>query len=329
VPRPGGRDRRRRATIRLLGILVTAALGVAGWQVLGSTSSSGSGSATTGVVGDVLTKTAAIGSPISAASSDAVLVGRTSGVRLLSYGFVQHYGSGRDIRSAPPGRRLLAFTATPVDGDDGKAPPDLSIRVGDTERGPLVVTADYVVAAVPDQATNVDLVLTDSGLKQSLSLLTGKPSTQNPAVCARVNRSAQVGVTKDVTVKVRQGAVAAGMTSGTFTVSTVSLSYWGQDGSHPTTPEMAFLHVEALVKLAGDRKGYGAESGLLSLSIPGYPTLYARNAAADVSTHVDDVIEVPADLTIGTIHYSGTITTASGTISVVTAESVPFRIPAD
>jgi hypothetical protein len=43
---------------------------------------------------------------------------------------------------------------------------------------------------------------------------------------------------------------------------------------------------------------------------------------------VDAVTDVPADITTGTIHYAGTIRTATGTIGVVTPISVPFSIPA-
>jgi hypothetical protein len=277
---------------------------------------------------DVLTRTSAVGGGLQQAGRDAVMIGRTSGVRLVSYGFVDRYGSGDDARSAPSGRRLLAFKVTPVGGESASVAPRLSVRVGTTVRGPLVVTADYVVTAVPTDVRSVELMLDDSGTAQSLSLLTGAPGAANPALASRINRSVRLDLARPVTVRVQGRKGAAGLTSGVISFGQVSLSYWAPNGSHPADPGNAFLHVLATVRLTGDPQPFGAEAALISVMLPGGRPITARNAAADPVHQVDDVVEVPVDVTSGTLRYSGTVTNSLGTVTVVTAVSVPFTIPA-
>ncbi|MCW2522971.1 MAG: hypothetical protein JWO63_1306 [Frankiales bacterium] len=326
MPRASARAHLRALFVRLLAALVITVLGVAGWQVVGRDG----GPVAPLVAGPILTTATALGSAITAAAPTAVLVGPDAGVRLVAYGFVQRYLIGDSTRSAPPGRRLIAFAARPVAGEDASNPPAVSLQVGAQESGLLVMTSGYVVASVPMAPTNIDLILTDGGLKQSLSLLDGTPSAANPAVAERVHQTASVQASAAVSVKVQAVGRAAGVTSGTFTVRSVSLSYWGMDGSHPSEPGEALLHVSAMVKLAGDHIGYGAEAGLLSVTsdTSTISAPQARNAAPDPATEVDDVVEVPADLTSGVIHYAGTITSASGEIWVLNPVSVPFSIPA-
>jgi hypothetical protein len=278
-------------------------------------------------VNDVLTKATSLGSGLQDAPASAVMIGRSSGAQLTQYGFVDRYGSGDRARSAPPGRRLLAFAVTPVAGETGDSEPRLSIRIGDNERGPLVNTSDFVVTAVPTGATKVDLVLTDSGVKQSISLLTGVPGGDNPAVDARVNRAVPLTVSQSVTVSVKGPTGNAGITSGKITLTGLSLSYWAADGSHARRPDRALLHVMATVRLTGDPYGYGAETGLITLTVGSGTRLTARNAAANQTNQIDNVIDVPAAITSGTISYSGTVATSKGTITVVTPVNLPFTIP--
>ncbi|MCW2538619.1 MAG: hypothetical protein JWN95_344 [Frankiales bacterium] len=288
-------------------------------------------------VADVLTRTATVGSPIKKAPADAVMIGPTSGVRLESFGFVERYGSGDQTRSAPAGRRLLAFRLAPIAGEKGAAPPQLFLRVGTTKRGPLVVTDDYVVTSVPQAGVTsddaggaqlsvaTDLVLQDSDTEQSLSLQTGQPDGGNPQLASRSNRNCALNLTRDVTVQVKGATGAAGLTSGKVTFTSLSLSYWGGDGTHASSPSRALLHVMATVRLTGDKEAYGAESALLSASWSGGEG-QARNAAADQVHEVDDVIDVPADLTHGTLAYSGSMYTPAGTLTVATPVHVPFTI---
>lgn len=334
--RAGGGPPRR--VPRAIAVLIIAVLAGSGWLASrqihhGPTTFEGTRiSQPTGIptppaaFGDVLTTAAEIGAGTRQADSAAIMVGRQSGVRLISFGFVQRYGSGDSARSAPRDRQLLAFKVAPIPGESASKPPQLSIRVGSGERGPLVLTTDFLVAAVPAGAAPVDLVLTDGGAKQSLSLLTGAPAPGNPALTLRRTRTVKLGISRAVVVRVKGRAATPGLTTGTITFARVSLTYWGADGSHPGDPSRALLHVVATVRLAGDSQPFGAEPALISVQIPGSPPVTSRNAAADPKHQVDDVIEVPAAVGSGTITYSGTLVSALGSVTVVTPVTVRFGI---
>jgi len=277
-------------------------------------------------VGDVLTTTSTLRTPITPAPSTAVMIGQMSGVRLVEYGFVDVYGWGDQARTAPAGYRLLAFATEPVPGELAADNPDLSVRVDGRERGPLALTSDYVVTAVPKHARQVDLVLTDSGLKQTISLLTGKPDVGNPAVTVRSHDRQRLNVARPIRVRLQTSA-GTGVLTGTLTVRQVSLSYWAADGNCPG-PDRAWLHVGAVLQLEGDRQPYGAEPALLSLSMPGAGRRTTANAAANPVTGVDDVVDVPASFTSGSLLFAGTVKTAKGTLTVLTPITIPVQIPA-
>jgi hypothetical protein len=276
--------------------------------------------------GDVLTTTSTLRTPLTPAPGNAVMVGQLSGVRLVEYGFVDVYGWGDRARTAPPGTRLLAFAAEPVPGELAAANPDLAIRVDGRERGPLAVTSDYVVIAVPKHAHQVDLVLTDSGLEQSVSLLTGKPDGNNPAVTVRSHDRQRLDISREIRVQLKTSA-GTGVLSGTLLVRQVSLSYWAADGDCPR-PDRAWLHVGVVLQLEGDKQAYGAEPALISVTLPGAGKQISANAASDPRTQVDDVVEVPASLTEGSLTFAGTARTTKGTLTVLTPVTVPFEIPA-
>ncbi|HTZ44702.1 MAG TPA: hypothetical protein VMB79_12645 [Jatrophihabitans sp.] len=278
-------------------------------------------------IGDVLTTTSTLRTPLTPAPASAVMVGQLSGVRLVEYGFVDVYGWGDRARTAPAGYRLLAFAVAPVPGELAAANPDLAVRVDGHERGPLAMTSDYLVTAVPRHAHQVDLLLTDSGTTQSISLLTGRPAATNPAVTVRQHVRQQLGANRPVRVRLKTAA-GTGELTGTLTVRQLSLSYWAADGSHCSQPDRAWLHVGAVLKLDGDRQAYGAEAGLLSVTLPGGTPQHSRNAAPDPASAVDDVVEVPASIGAGTLSFAGTVTTDKGTLTVVTPLTLPFRFPA-
>jgi hypothetical protein len=282
-------------------------------------------------VANVLTRTASVASPLIRADAQALMVGPKSGVRLDEYGFIERYGRGDQARSAPSSAdgagplRLLAFRVSPIPGEMGTNAPKLFLRVNGVKRGPLVVSDDYVVTAVPVGANAVDLVLSDSGTDQSLSLLSGVPNAGNPTLTARKNRLCTLNVTKPVTVQVKTPKGGTGLTSGQITFNSVELSYWSQDGATASAPNRALLHVKATVRLAGDPKAYGAEAALLSATWRS-GTGQARNSAANQRQDTDDVIDVPAGLISGTLRYAGSMATRGGIVSVVTPVAIPFTI---
>jgi len=277
-------------------------------------------------VGDVLTTASTLPTPLTAAPAEAVMIGQVSGVRLVEYGTVPSYGWADTARVAPSGSRLVAFATAGVPGESGDQPPDLSVRVDGSLRGPLTATSDYIVTAVPDSAKQVDLVLSDSGVQQSISLLTGKPDGDNPAVTTRTHDRQVLNTARAIRVRL-QAKSGAGVVFGTLQVRQVALSFWADDGRSCSGLDQAWLHIGALLKFDGDRQYYGAEAGLLSVVLPEAGTRTVTNAAADPQTGVDDVAAVPASTTTGSIRFSGTITTSRGTMTVLTPLTIPFRIP--
>lgn len=321
----------RGIVVRWFAVLVIAVLAFAAWRI-GTRQEPASrptvSKATPAAAGEVLVLSPSIIGTVHPASKYAVLTGRTSGVRLLGYGFVSGYRSGAVTHAAPSGQRLLAFRMASVAGEAGQGVPKVSLRIDSAVRGPLAVTTDYVVASIPLTASQVDLTLDDGGVQQSLSLLDGRPASTNLAVCERIHLRAVIGSTRSVSVQVRSAAGSTGLTSGLFTLRSVSLSYWAADGSHPSSAQRALLHIQASVRLSGDTVGYGAEPGLLSVMVPGDNEQPVHNAASNPTASVDAVVEVPASITDGTVSYSGTMKTAAGTITVLTPISIPFGIPA-
>ncbi len=278
-------------------------------------------------VGDVLTTTSLIRTPLTAAPTNAAMAGLVSGVRLVEYGYVDSYGWGETARTAPSGYRLLAFATADLAGEAGDRSPDLSIRVDGNERGPLSETSDYYVTAIPSKARQVDLVLTDSGVKQSISLVTGQPDSANPTVTVRAHDRQVLNASRPVKVRLQTKA-GAGTLTGTLSIKQVSLSYWAADGTKCPQPDKAWLHVAATLRLEGDKQAYGAEPSLVTVTVPGAGRLTSSNAAADPTTEVDDVVEVPADLTTGTLTFAGSVKTSKGTLTVLTPTNLAFAIPA-
>lgn len=72
-----------------------------------------------------------------------------------------------------------SYTPLPIDLDDPPQPP-----VND----PAVPQERLVVASLPENADQLDLVMSSPGLEQRLSLLTGEPGPDNVAVLARASR---------------------------------------------------------------------------------------------------------------------------------------------
>lgn len=329
VPAHGAVSHRRRFGIRLLAVCVLGILIGAGWLVLDRQRQPTAPNrlAQPAASGDLLTTSSTLPSQLTPAPANAVMTGQFSGVRLVEYGFVDSFGWGDRARTAPHGARLLAFATVAEPGEDGDSEPDLAVRVDGVARGPLIPTSDYLVTAVPAHARSVDLVLTDSGVKQSISLLNGQPDPANPKLSSRAHRSRELNRIAPVRVQLQTSA-GSGVLTGTLTVSAVSLTYWAADGSPCASADQAWLHVVATLKLAGDARPYGVEAGLLSVTAPASARMVADNVAADPQQQVDDAVQVPASITAGTVAYSGSVQAAKGRITVLTPITVPFVIPA-
>ena len=120
----------------------------------------------------------------------------SGGISSPTWGRSTRYGSGDDARIGAgrteahslqdrgARRRNDGTVDRPVADGDGRR------STAATGKPLPAKSAAYYVVAVPTTAKTVDLVLSDSGLNQTLSLLDGKPGANNVQVLARKNRQA-------------------------------------------------------------------------------------------------------------------------------------------
>jgi Protein of unknown function (DUF2510) len=256
---------------------------------------------------------------VPAAPKSAVLGSWSGGITLSRLGFVERYGTGDDARSAPPGQKLIAFASGDAEGDDGTSDDLTSIatisvvgargrRVPDTGPGQVVVVA------VPRAASSVDLILDDKGLKQSISLLDGRPDPGNIAVLGRRNRATERVSTTPAVFTFAPAVVFADGTSGTTENATVSfdyaeLAYRNVDETTPVTAsgrDKAIMHVGLTYVGAHDKGVFGFPSALLTFTPTGAATVRARNISTTPGK-IYNVFEVPGGVTTGTLTLSGSV----------------------
>ena len=268
----------------------------------------------------------------TASAETAVMVGRDTGVKLVSAGYVLRYGSGDDARSAPAGERLVAFKVSELDGDIGSASMWEELTVAIEGKSPQPVPkpdteTDYDVIAVPANLT-AQLTLTDGGYTQTLSLPDGKPGSQNLAVLARKNREATVNRSLPVPVVASNGSASTTITLNTTLVA-VDLDYWSAEKPtlHASSPGTALLTIQMhYTDSSSPGQTYGFETGLLALKLPSGTVVKAQNVAP--TGKILNVFEVPANITTATIVAIGSETDAGITLTVVHSVSFPFSIPA-
>lgn len=271
--------------------------------------------------------------PTPATSADtALMVGRDTGVRLVSAGYVARYGSGDEARGAPAGERLVAFKVSELAGDISSASMWDELTVAIEGKSPQTVPqpeteGDYEVIAVP-VSTTAQLTLADGGYTQTLSLPDGKPGSQNLGVLTRKHRDATVNSAQPVSVSLSSGGVSRPVTFAT-TLAGVGLDYWSSKKPtlHASTPDHALLTIDMTFTsavLGSDT--FGFPTGLLALKLPNGTTVTAQNVAT--AGTVLNVFEVPANITTATIVATGAETEEGVTFTVTHSVSFPFSIPA-
>ncbi len=262
--------------------------------------------------------------------------------RLVGTAEPERFGRNDDARRPAEGERFIAARIERREGEgpaNSAAPPQVAIQVDD--EAPIPVPAEVVAAAepaglivsAPQGAERVDLVVTEYGAAQRLSLLTGEPGEGTVAVLQRENRTQQLDADADLTFT----ASAPGRVSESFTVSVSAPRvrlYWffGADGrQHPDDPDRAYLVPET--GFAWDpRLGLGADVSLdpaaFTLALPDGTVVPATNLAT--ADEVLVVFDVPADFTTGTLVVGGRYTDGDGvTIDFgASAMRAPIEIPA-
>ena len=154
-------------------------------------------------VGDVLTTTSTLRTQLTAAPPTARMVGQLSGVRLVEYGFVRATAGATGPGPPRPVTGLLAFATVPLAGESGSQPPDLSVRVDGVERGPLTVDLGLPGHRGTRRGPRGGAGAHRQRVKQSISLLTGSPDADNPAVTARMHTAQALSHGQPVRVRLK------------------------------------------------------------------------------------------------------------------------------
>ncbi len=294
--------------------------------------------------------TSAVVTPPAGTTPITAIVGSlTGGITITDQGKVTRFGSGDDARTAPDGQVLYAFKIAGAAGNSGPVN-DLSsattISVDGATGKPLpsgVSAGQSIVIAVPTSTKSLDLVLTDSGIKQTFSLISGKPGATNVQVLARKNRSATVSQTQSATYNYSTKVVFTDHSTGTtqtasIVLAGVTLVYRDDvNAVSASAVDKAFLIPDIVYTGSHDGGPYGIDTSLLTFT-PGTgasagAAITAKNISTDPSK-IRNVFEVPADVTTGTLTVGGTATeTFSGgpgtyTLTVAAPISFPVSIPA-
>ena len=263
----------------------------------------------------------------------ARLSGPAASVTVTGLAAPDRIGAGDDARRPAEGERFVAASYVFDGGEGVSTEPPTAAYVVD---GGAPVPVDpaligpgrtvEVVLSVPAEARSVDLVVTDAGTVQRLSLLTGAPGPENLAVLARTNRSVEL----DRSQRLEGTLSAPGRVSASFpftvTVGGGTLQWFaGVDrASRPSGPDRALLVVDVSLAIPGVPAG-AVPLELLSLSLPGG----ADVAPVDLSDDPDRVLvafDVPADLTSGVLTVGGAATFPDGSAVDFGAGELEFRL---
>jgi len=298
---------------------------------------------------DLLIATTDIGSQtVPSAPAGAVIGSINGGIRLTTLGPITRYGAGDDARGAPTGQKLIAFqldAGYDLDGNTSSLISSTKVVVGSGSGRELPTSCGgstcYYLLAVPTDAPSADLVLSDGGHRQTLSLLTGKPGGGNLAVLARAHRSSSVSKTFSMPVRFNQtvgfpdGASGSSVTYK-VTIDGASLDWTppGHPKSKPSKPGNALLYIDVSYTdphNPGDT--FGLDPVLMKFTPKGGSTITSKNIATS-KDRIFNVFEVPASLTSGTLTISGTATETFAntggtfTATVVTPVHITITFPA-
>lgn len=263
----------------------------------------------------------------------ARLSGPAASVTVTGLASPDRVGTGDDARRPAEGERFVAARYVFEGGEGVSTEPPTAGYVVDGG-APVPVDAGLigpgrtveVVLSVPTGAGAVDLVVTDAGVAQRLSLLTGTPGPDNLAVLARTNRTLDV----DRSQRLEGTLSAPGRVSASFPF-TVSVDggtlqwFAGVDrASRPSGPDRALLVVDVSLAIPGVPAG-AVPLELLSLRLPDGTDV----DAVDLSDDPDRVLvafDVPASFTTGVLTVGGAATFPDGSAADFGTGEVEFRL---
>jgi hypothetical protein len=273
--------------------------------------------------------------PLPPAPAGAIIGSRNITVTLKGSGTVSRYGRGTRARTAPSGETLWAFELQFETGDvgaltDGDIAPSFGLAIdgGPPRRLPVsdeaivapVPSDHFFVAGLPADVRTADLVVTDAGIAQRLSILTGAPAAGNIAVLRRPNRygKASAAPTAVATVRTRGRTVPA---RPRMTVEVPSLGYFSLYGpQHVSGPDRAWLNVPVCYRWS-DPLEFPSCFGAANLTLTSAGGAPIR--AHDVGHAGYFVFDVPATFRTGTVTVTGPTTSLDGAVVTLTR---PYRV---
>ncbi|MGY5884396.1 hypothetical protein [Modestobacter lacusdianchii] len=250
------------------------------------------------------------------------LSGPAAAVTVTGLATPDRIGTGDAARRPAEGERFLAVTYEITAGEGRSAtPPVLTYQAEGA--APIAVPAGLVapgttveaVVSVPVDAATADLVVTDAGVEQRLSLLTGAPGEGNLQVLARQNRQLGLASSRQLPGTLSAPGRVSAEFDLTVSVSGGSLQWFaGPDGTdRPAGPDRALLVVGVTLAVPGLQPG-ALPLGLLSLRLDDGTVL----RPVDLDDSADRVLiafDVPADLTSADLVVSGSVT-ADGDVTI-------------
>jgi hypothetical protein len=248
--------------------------------------------------------------------------GRVAGVSVTALGEVDQIGTGDAARVAEDGAHLVGFTLS-------KGPCDAT-KCGDWKSLALRVSIDGKARALPkggptfvvaaDQDAQVELVFSEAGFDQRVSLLTGDPTGENIEVLLRTNRQARGSDPKlmDVTISGTDLIVSR---DRLVRFAGAKLYFFEKDvpGQHPQRPDRAYLRPDLTYTQPGS-----------TFCTPSAPCAFVEGdvkfVAKGTSYACDDIFPsdpltstlvcvVPANVKTGTLVIEGASQLSSGGIA--------------
>jgi hypothetical protein len=264
----------------------------------------------------------------------ARLSGPAAAVTVTGLAQPDRVGTGDAALRPADGEQFLAVRYV-VEQGEGRSPtpPTITYQVGDRQPVPVPPaltgpgTTVEALLSVPTDTAVADLVVTDAGVEQRLSLLTGAPGPDNLQVLARTSREADVDTSRQLPATLSAPGRVSASLPVTIAVRGGRLEWFVRD-ERPAGPSRALLLLDVTMALPDSAPG-AVPPGLLSLRLPDGTTLRAQDLD-DSPTRVITAFDVPADLTEGTVVVAGSATFPDGaTVDLGDGRAtVPVTVPA-
>ena len=235
----------------------------------------------------------------------------TMSIDVTAIGEAQRYGQGDEARRPAEGEKFIAFEFASGPGEIGPiAEFSVAVQVDDEEPVPLPDGAEpggapvALAISVPQDTTEVSLVVTEGTIVQRVSLTTGEPDPGNIALWQRENRSQSLAFSQPLTVRASKPGFVTEDIPTVLSVDGVDLAYFaGPDRDRaPSAPTNAFLVLDTVIDLEGVPGQF--ETVFWTLTLPD-GTVVPAGDLLDDPNEIAIVFEVPASFTEGTLTFGG------------------------